>query len=335
MLFLTYIQGTRVNEWVIAQHRWLVDQVSNNGVLPTNVALWTTLERNFRRNFANTLEQEQAQAILKKGFKMTNEDIDGYIARFELLTRQARYHLDSPQTLDLFTSGLPRTLYVKIYEMDNPQTYVQWKDRALERQRQWIHIKSQLNNFRTTPAPRTQNNWGPRYNSVPRFNSRDPNAMDTSPGRINARVNTTSPPTTWRGNSTQVPRGGGRNNNFDIREVTCYRCGVKGHMSRDCPQQTWNRGGTSRGNNFRGRGGGGPWRGNSRNNARATRAEEDNNTEYYDAEPGPEDFQVARAIAGTDEERSQQWLAGVAGESDAVKDIVLQSLWKNEDFRGA
>ena len=106
-------------------------------------------------------------------------------------------------------------------------------------------------------------------------------------------------------------------------------------MSRDCPQQTWNREGTSRGNNFRGRGGGGPWRGNSRHNARATKAEEDNNTEYYDAEPGPEDFQVARAIAGTDEERSQQWLAGVAGESDAVKDIVLQSLWKNEDFRGA
>ena len=63
--------------------------------------------------------------------------------------------------------------------------------------------------------------------------------------------------------------------------------------------------------------------------------EEDRGTEYYDAEPEPDDHQVARALTGTNEERSKQWLEGVAGETDEVKDLVIQGLWKNEDFQDA
>ena len=106
MLFLTYLQGPHVNEWVLSQHRWLVNEVTNNGIHPADINLWTTIERAFRRNFVDTLEQEHAQAILKKGIKMQGENMDDYIARFEHLARQARYHLDNPQTLDLFTQGV-------------------------------------------------------------------------------------------------------------------------------------------------------------------------------------------------------------------------------------
>ena len=63
--------------------------------------------------------------------------------------------------------------------------------------------------------------------------------------------------------------------------------------------------------------------------------EEDNNTEYYDANQEPGNHQVVHALTGTNEERSKQWLEGVAGESDAVKDLVIQGLWKNEDFQDA
>ena len=63
--------------------------------------------------------------------------------------------------------------------------------------------------------------------------------------------------------------------------------------------------------------------------------EEDGSTEYYDAEQEPNDHQVARTLTGTDKERSKQWLEGVAGESDEVKDLVIQGLWKNEDFQDA
>jgi hypothetical protein len=89
--------------------------------------------------------------------------------------------------------------------------------------------------------------------------------------------------------------------------------------------------------NFQNRGGsrGGSWRRTSRNNARTAQVEEESNAEYFDAEQGVEEHQIARAVAGTDEERSKQWLEGVASENDTVKDMIIQSLWKEEDFRGA
>ena len=61
MLFLTYLQGPHVNEWVLAQHQWLVNEVTNNGIHPADINFWTTIERAFRRNFADMLEQEHTQ----------------------------------------------------------------------------------------------------------------------------------------------------------------------------------------------------------------------------------------------------------------------------------
>ena len=58
---------------------------------------------------------------------------------------------------------------------------------------------------------------------------------------------------------------------------------------------------------------------------------------YYNAEQNQGDFQVTRAITDdrTDEQKAKDWLGGVAAENDNVKDMVLQDLWKNEDFLGA
>ena len=61
-----------------------------------------------------------------------------------------------------------------------------------------------------------------------------------------------------------------------------------------------------------------------------TQAEEDDNTKYYNAKQEPNNHHVAQALTGTDKERSKQWLEGVAGENDNVKDLVIQSLWKND-----
>ena len=60
MLFLTYIQGPHVNEWVVAQHQWLFQQVSAEGIDPLDLWLWDEVEYVFTRNFANTMEQEKA-----------------------------------------------------------------------------------------------------------------------------------------------------------------------------------------------------------------------------------------------------------------------------------
>ena len=55
---------------------------------------------------------------------------------------------------------------------------------------------------------------------------------------------------------------------------------------------------------------------------------------YYDAEQSQGDFQVACTITNdrTDEQKAKDWLGGVAAENNNVKDMVLQDLWKNEDF---
>ena len=58
---------------------------------------------------------------------------------------------------------------------------------------------------------------------------------------------------------------------------------------------------------------------------------------YYDAEQNQEDSQVTHVVTNdhTDEQKAKDWLGGVAAENDNVKDMVLQDLWKNEDFLGA
>src|SRR5258708_6045736 len=112
------------------------------------------------------MSQERAQAELKRGVKMEKQNLDEYIVKFKKLVQHAGYDLDNLQTLNLFTMGLPTQLYQKIYDLNNPQNYNQWKMCALERQRKWIHAQARgLTNLnQRVPAPRPQLNWGPQTN---------------------------------------------------------------------------------------------------------------------------------------------------------------------------
>ena len=127
MFFLTYIQGPLVNEWVIAVSHWLNRQIQN-GIADDNEDLWTEVTVAFTRCFTNTLGRERAQAELKRGIKMKDGDIDMYVANFEQLARKAGYRLDTPQTIDIFTDGLPQELYAKVYQFDEPRNYEEWKN---------------------------------------------------------------------------------------------------------------------------------------------------------------------------------------------------------------
>ena len=51
---------------------------------------------------------------------MKDGDIDAYVANFEQLAQKAGYRLNTPQTIDLFTDGLPKDLYEKVYQFDEP-----------------------------------------------------------------------------------------------------------------------------------------------------------------------------------------------------------------------
>ncbi len=131
MFFLTYIKGTRVNKWVMVVNCWLTRQLQG-GITNTDERLWSEVAASFLRCFADSLAKEKAQALLQDGIKMKGEDINSYIAEFKEAVRMAEYWFDVPQTIDTFTEGLPMGLYLKVLEFDQPHSYEQWKQAAID-----------------------------------------------------------------------------------------------------------------------------------------------------------------------------------------------------------
>src|SRR5260370_25288907 len=121
---------------------------------------------------------------------MRDGDIDSYVAHLKQLARKAGYQLDTLQTVNLFTDGLPKDLYEKVYQFDEPQNYEEWKNATMRWQEQYIHMKAKLDlhrpqNMNSRPPPAkgtwapTRGRWMPSCNIMPQY-PRDPNAMDTS-----------------------------------------------------------------------------------------------------------------------------------------------------------
>ena len=89
--------------------------------------------------------------------------------------------------------------------------------------------------------------------------------------------------------------------------MTCYTRGKRGHISRQCQHHVWNQ--------------------PPRQAASSSRVIE---TDYQEQE--------ASGLQGpvrSPKQRASDWLSGVAGEDDEVKDMILQDLWKKEGFQNA
>jgi len=320
MFFLTYVKGIKVNEWVMAVNRWLARQIQG-GINTADERLWNEVAASFTRCFADSLAKENAQSILRAGVKMKGEDIDAYIVEIEELIQLAEYRFDVPQTIETFTDGLPTGLYQKILELDRPVTYEQWKQAAINRQQDYIHMKARLKAHRggvTTSRPR---GWMPQRIPV------DPNAMDTSAGRTRGRVTGSeemNPATMPRGG--YIPRGGylqrgrGGRPTRDLREVECYTCHKKGHLSRNCPQHTWNQSRGERQRNWTPR----PSQGRE--------AVVDDRSTYEGEEGQPI---VARSSTQTPQQQADLWLRGVATAGEDVQELVIRDLVGREGFQNA
>ena len=313
-LFLTYVKGTRVNEWVMAVNRWLARQLQG-GVNTMDERLWNEVAASFTRRFADSLAKENAQAMLRAGIKMKGEDIDVYIVKIEELIRLAEYRFDVPQTIETFMDGLPTGLYQKILELDRPHTYDQWKQAAINCQQDYIHMKARLRAHRggamSMPKPR---GWMP-----PRL-ANDPNAMDTSAGRTRGRIAGSEDvnPATMRGGYIpqggfmQRGRGGGRQR--DLREVECYTCHRKGHLSRNCPQHTWN---------------------NQRNNQQSWTPRPSQGREAIVDDRSVVDEEIITARTQTPQQQADMWLRGMATAGEDVQELVLRDLVGKEGFQNA
>src|SRR6266702_4760106 len=142
----------------------------------------------------------------------------------------------------------------------------------------------------------------------------DPNTMDTSAGRTRGRVagsEEMNPAIMPRGG--YVPRGGymqrgqGGTRTRDLRKVECYTCHQKGHMSRNCPQHTWNKPNTSRN-----------W---TPRTSQGCEAIVDDRSICDEEQPS-----IARSDTQTPQQQANSWLRGVASAGEDVQELVMRDL---------
>ncbi len=153
----------------------------------------------------------------------------------------------------------------------------------------------------------------------------DPNAMDTSAGRTRGRVTGSEemdPTTMPRGG--YVPRGGymqrgcGGGRTRDLREVECYTCHKKGHLSRNCPQHTWNKPSNSGSRNW------------TPHPSQGREVIVDDRSVYNEEQPT-----IARSSTQTPQQQADLWLQGVATAGEDVQELVMRDLVGREGFQNA
>jgi hypothetical protein len=255
---------------------------------------------------------------------MQNGDLDGLITRFEQLVHHANYDVNQPLVLRIFTDALPHAMYEYIFKNIQPRDYEGWHEASIQQQKVFVHMKSRLEQFNPRKnVPTGASSWkGNNYNNANRWrrpnipNLPDPNAMDLSPGRVRLAQAEDYEPGKNRYRPLEGIRQGTNTPTGQRKVLKCFNCNKPGHFKRDCRQ---------------------PPRQNPsyRQNQGPSQIQQGDTEEdgFYAARSIVDDRSITERR--TPQQKAQAWLEGVAEEPDEVKDLVMQQLWRQEDFQNA
>jgi hypothetical protein len=108
MLFLTFIRGPKVGNWVNDQVK-TVGKYLRQGGRKTDEFIWDTVIDEFANTFQDIMSHERAENELNH-LQMEGGNLDIYSAEFKRLARLAEYNLEERLVGRKYFDGLPEDL---------------------------------------------------------------------------------------------------------------------------------------------------------------------------------------------------------------------------------
>ena len=182
-LALSYIKGEDVDEWCHGYADTLAEEVYTNGTDPNDESLWDEFVLAFVCHFQDTGEEERAWAQLLI-IEMKEDDLDGYIAKFESLLRKAGRDQFEAANVDIFKQGLKTWLFQMIMRRRPlPLTLEEWQWTARDEFSANAIMKATLGGGRVKGGFSAQQNYYATLHNTPKplgQKPRDPDAMDVN-----------------------------------------------------------------------------------------------------------------------------------------------------------
>ena len=255
---LTLVKGEETAQWVQNMGNWL-DTI--NPIADNVEDLWLQFLEAYAYQFQDSQAAQRARNDLKS-CRMTNNNYNEYVSKFEALADKANYTRGSAEMYNMFLKGLPMGILYDVLKPPTPLTYDALKDkvRALAQGKAIIDGLLHQRNIGTQGGgtayqrvnnngqrhPPLQNNWrgapsGQRGGGRPQYNSTNvPTSMNNTPVLMD--LSRSHAPNNWRGRGSQrgwrqggyqgrVALGTGNTSN------ACFNCRQVGHYARNCPQK--------------------------------------------------------------------------------------------------